>query len=175
MIVIVSGPGEPMALGFADMSFPPPTPVDRGAPEDPMSGHLTPGWSILFALGWAGVGAGMAGVWRASWQLGLPTWWLAPGTLRPFTTTLAMAAPITLVIASLRRVRWLPWLGIVGAVVVGAIALGDAARVPRLAVAEAVLAVAGLLISLAALAGIERFPQADDDGSSPHRGSFGRP
>lgn len=157
------------------MSFPPPTPPVSGGVEGPVSGHLTPGWSIAFALGWAAVGAGMFGVWRASWQLGLPTWWLATGPLRPATTALALFVPIALVIATFRHVRRLPWFGIMGTVALGAIALGDLARVPRLAIAEAVLAVAGLLISLAAFNGVERFPPAQGDGSSPHRGSFGRP
>lgn len=119
---------------------------------------MTRGWSLLFGLGWLGVLVGMAGVWTASRQLGLSTWWLGPpASPRPlFITLVPFAPPALLAAAAFNRTRYLAWWGLAGAVVLALVGLGDLGRVRGFGLVELALAAAGAAISLASLAGTYR-------------------
>jgi len=122
------------------------------------SGELSEGWSLMFIIGWAAVAAGFAAVWRASWQLGLPTWWLAQRS-NGFGVLLApvpFIPPAALIIAAARRARFLPWWGLAISAVLCAVALFDLNQARGLALAGAAAALAGALVSVASVAGMYR-------------------
>lgn len=120
------------------------------------AGQLTPSWSAAFAVGWGLVVLGLLAVWRSSWLLGLSTWWLGSRSSPSWVAPAVIALPGALIGAAWFRVRYLPWAGIGIAALIGAVALGDRAQRPSLAIVEGLLALAGLLISLAALMGMYR-------------------
>jgi hypothetical protein len=121
-------------------------------------GDVSAGWTLVFAIGWVGVIVGFAAVWNASIQLGLSTWWLGPAADRNALVVrlLPFVAPALCVLAAAARLRWLPWYGVVAALVTAGIAIGDLGRVTGLALVELLLAVCGLLVSIAATAGMYR-------------------
>ncbi len=144
---------------------PPPPPFEPpDAPAVPLvrparlAGQLSPGWRLVFGLGWALVVVGTAAVWEASRVIGLSTWWLGPDAeprlllfqLLPFY------GPIIVTIAAISNWRYAPYLGIGVAALGAAIGIGDLGRVRWIAVVELVLAGAALCISIAALAGMYR-------------------
>src|SRR3954452_382927 len=54
-------------------------PLADGAPplEQPKrAGQLTPGWRLVFGIGWAAIIVCYAAVWETSRIMGLSTWWL---------------------------------------------------------------------------------------------------
>lgn len=112
----------------------------------------------MFGLGWLAAALALAAVWSASRQIGLSTWWLGPPARpRPvFVNVVPFVAPLALVVAAVNRVRYLPWLGVAGAVAIAAVGLGDLGRVRGLGIAELVIAGAAALVSLASLAGMYR-------------------
>jgi hypothetical protein len=107
---------------------------------------------------WLATFAAFIGVWQASRQLGLSTWWRGPvGDPQPFVVTLIpFCSPAAMAIAALYHVRWLPWYGLVASVVTALIGLGDVGRVPRLGAIELALAAATGLFSVASLSGCYR-------------------
>jgi hypothetical protein len=121
-------------------------------------GELSDGWSLMFTIGWAAVAAGFAAVWRASWQLGLPTWWLTErsNALGALWVLVPFIPPAALIIAAARRARFLPWWGLAMSGVLGAVALFDLDRARGLALAGAAAALTGALVSVASLAGMYR-------------------
>ena len=134
--------------------------MESGRPHEHeiRSGELSDGWSLLFMVGWVAVAAGFAAVWRVSWQLGLPTWWLAQRS-STIGATLAMVPfipPAALIIAAARRARYLPWWGLAMSVVLAAVALVDLGDARGLAIAGACAALAGALISVASASGMYR-------------------
>lgn len=133
-------------------------------------GHLLSSWATMFWLGWLLVGCSFGAVWYSSRVTGLSTWWLGPETEpRLFLLNVApFVAPFTLSFFTLRSARYLPWWGVLGAIVSAGIAAGDLADQPGYAVVEFALAGAGLLISLAAFAGMLRpAAAAADDAQGP--------
>ncbi len=141
-----------------------PTPVVVPLERPPRPGDLTLGWRAVTAGVWIGVVIGIAAVWNASVQLGLSTWWLGPRSdpqprfiqVSPFVT------PVLMLLAPLNHVRWLGWIGLAGAVVVGGFGLGDLGRVPVLAAVELAIAAAAAGASVASLTGTYRSPAADE-------------
>ncbi|MDO8392640.1 MAG: hypothetical protein Q7V57_19365 [Actinomycetota bacterium] len=129
-------------------------------------GHLLAGWATMFWLGWLLVGGSFGAVWYSSRVTGLSTWWLGPETEpRLFLLNIVpFVAPFGLAFLALRSARYLPWWGILGALLSAGIAAGDLADEPRYAIIEFALAAAGLLISVAAFAGMLRAasPSTDD-------------
>lgn len=138
---------------MADTSFDPGSDVAQ-----PRPGELTRGWAVVFGLGWLAVAVAMAGVWTASRQLGLSTWWLGPASSpRPIVVSaLPFVAPLLLIAGAYNRARYLPWLGLAGAVGLAAIGLGDLGRVRGFGLVELLIAAAAAGVSVSAVAGMYR-------------------
>lgn len=104
---------------------------------------------------WIGAVIGYSSVWKASRDIGLPTWWLGQyGDPEPFfVSLLPYLAPVLMIVLSFGHSRALPWLGL-GASAVGAV-IGalDLSPYPGLGVVELVIAGATAAVSLASLAG----------------------
>jgi hypothetical protein len=144
----------------------PPDPVEQPEPEidvwtparDARPGELTPAWRVVLGVAWAGVVLGLAAMWKSARTLGLSPWWLGPES-NPralVVQILPFVLPVAMVIATMRNLRHLPFLGMGTAVVVAAIATGDLDRSSGLAAVEFAMATAGLLASVAAIAGMYR-------------------
>ncbi|MCU1503537.1 MAG: hypothetical protein JWM12_2891 [Ilumatobacteraceae bacterium] len=173
-------PGPPAAAvsgpygGPIGKPLPPPPAVYE--PRPLVRGQLTSGWRNLFVAGWIGVILGLAGVWKSAWTLGFPTWWLGPQAdpRFPLLVALPFVCPVLLVVAGLRNMRYLPYAGIVAAIVAENIAWGDVGHEIKFAVVEFALAGGGLVISIAALAGLVRAQPdvavADPAVEEPRRG-----
>jgi hypothetical protein len=116
------------------------------------------GWRILTALGWVGVVAVLAATWSASRQLGLSTWWLGPvDDQRPlYIVLIPFVAPAVMLAAVANRVRYVPWIGMIGALATAAVGVGDLGRVRGLGLVELIGAGAALLVSIASLSGMYR-------------------
>lgn len=101
-----------------------------------------------------------AAVWGASVQLGLSTWWLGPrADPQPeFIRFSPFIVPVLVLLATVNQVRWLPWIGLVAAVVTGAFGVGDLGRVNSLAGIELAIAAAAAAGSIASLTGTYRRP-----------------
>ena len=134
------------------------------APPEPESaplaepGHLDQFFTSAFWVAWVGVAGGFAAVWYSSRTLGFSTWWLGPESAPRFilVSLLPFAAPLTLAVMALLRRTWLPFLGILGAVITALVAVGDIGGPAKYWLAEFVLAGGGLAVSLAAFAGMYR-------------------
>jgi hypothetical protein len=137
--------------------------ADGWAPDEPTlrPGDLTATWRFIFLAAWVGVLLGFASVWKSSRTLGLSTWWLgAPAEPRfLLIQLLPFVAPVALIIAASKRVRFLPVWGTLGGLVMLGIAAGDISRFSGLATIQLVLAGAGLLVSEASFAGMMRRPR----------------
>lgn len=134
-------------------------------------GDLTERWATLFGTGWLLVAICLVAVWVSSRTTGLSTWWLGPES-QPRSVIVNLApylAPVALALGAYWRTRWLPWLGLLGALAVGATALGDAGRVKGYALVEAAAALSGLLTSLASFAGMYRRSSAGPAAVEPSR------
>lgn len=147
------------------MSTLPQPPVSQYAPGVPDTteqvlrpGQLTNGWRGVFMVGWGCVVLAMAAVWRSARTLGLSTWWLGASSTPQFLLVqlLPFLPAIGLVVLAARNTTFLPYLGVVGALALAAIATGDINRFSGLAVAEFTIAAAALLVSVASFAGLLR-------------------
>jgi hypothetical protein len=123
-------------------------------------GQLTSGWRWVFTLGWAAICAGLFALADAVDTVGKPTWWMHPQSLAP----LIFIAPLAAVIAGLANWRRSLWVGLAASVVLGVSALFDISRSPGAAAVEGGLAFAGLLITVASIAG--RMRKAEPTPSS---------
>ena len=152
---------------------PPPLPVGAPGPTGPGlrragvpagAGQLTPGWRTLYLVAWAGVVLVYASVWRTARTMGMSTWWLGSSSDPQFMLVqlVPFIGPSLAVIAAGRNHRFLPHLGIVVGLVGIGIAVVDTDQFPRLAVLQLTAAGAGLLASVAALAGFVRRGSATD-------------
>lgn len=152
------------------MSSLPPPPAPAGHPR-PSAGHaagdvvrilrageLTVGWRSAMLVTWVGIVLVYASVWRTARTMGLSTWWLGPpaGPQVLVVQLLPFLAPVAMVIAASRPTRYLPIAGIVAGLAGALIALGDVGRFDRIALVELAAAAAGLLMSVATLAGMLR-------------------
>ncbi len=142
----------------------PPPPPPPGAPDDddtvgatsgPLPGQLTRGWRLATVFVWGATFAAQAGVWKASRELGLSTWWRGPiSDPQPFLMTLIpFIGPAAMAVAALYGVRRLPWYGLAASAVTAAVGLGDLGRVVRIGLVELAMAAATALFSVASLAG----------------------
>jgi hypothetical protein len=124
----------------------------------PRPGELTTAWRILTVVGWTGVVIALAATWNASRQLGLATWWLGPANDQqpPYIILLPFVAPVIIVTAVGSRTRYVPWIGVLGAVATAAVGLGDIGRVRGLGLVELIAAAAALLVSVASFSGMYR-------------------
>ena len=123
-------------------------------------GQLTTAWRVLTALMWAFVLVAFTGVWKASRELGLATWWLGPQSEpQPVFVMLApLYLPAAMAFGALNNVRRLPWLGLGASAATAAIGVVDLTRVTRLGLVELALAASGAVFSLASFAGAYRRP-----------------
>jgi hypothetical protein len=135
-------------------------------------GQLTSGWRNLFTAGWVGVVLGLAAVWKSSWTLGFPTWWLGPQSDPRFPALLVLPfiLPVFVVIGAVRNHRYTVVLGIAASIGEALIAWGDVGRQDKFALVEFALAAGGLAVSLASLAGLLSATPA-----APHPGAFPPP
>jgi hypothetical protein len=158
-------PPPPAPPSTPPRSAPPTLPAGAAAQVDPDSflkpGQLTSGWRWFFVLGWAAICAGLFAIADAVDTVGKPTWWMHPQSRAP----LIFIAPLAAVVLGLANWRRSLWVGALASVVIGVSALADRSRSPGAAAVEGALALAGLLITLAAIAGRMRKP-ADDAPSS---------
>lgn len=124
----------------------------------PSAGTLTPFFTTVFWVSWMGVAAGLAAVWFSARTMGFSTWWLGTEAQPRFivVSLLPFVAPIFLAVSALRRQPWLPYLGCIGAAAVFAVGLCDIGRPAAYWVAELLIALGGLLVSVASLAGMHR-------------------
>jgi hypothetical protein len=135
-------------------------------PHDaPRPGELTTAWRILTVVGWTGVVIVLAATWNASRQLGLATWWLGPANDQqpPYIILLPFIAPVVIVTAVGSRARYVPWMGVLGAVAIAAVGFGDLGRVRGLGLVELIAAAAALLVSVASFSGMYRRADVDAD------------
>jgi len=136
--------------------LPPPPPAVVRPPR--VAGQLTTGWNTVFWMVWAGIVAGLVGVWYSARVTGFSTWWLGPEA-QPRSIVVSLVpfiAPIGVALAGLRSVRRLPLWGCLAALVTAIVGAADLPRVAGYGVAELVLAAAGLLVSTACSAGLLR-------------------
>jgi hypothetical protein len=128
----------------------------------PQPGELTPGWMWAHALAWIGVMVGFVMVWKASRELGLPTWWLGPlAEQEPlYVTMLPFLAPAAVALLTFMHHRLASWAGIVAGVVTAAVAAGDLGRYPRFGAVEMTIAAAGTAAAVASLGGRYRGPRS---------------
>jgi hypothetical protein len=166
---------------------PPPEPADADAdapaarPERPhhvtRAGELTVGWRILTGIGWMGIVAVFAATWNVSRQLGLSTWWLGPvDNQRPeYVMMLPFVAPAVVLSGAANRVRYVPWIGVLGAAGTAAVGLGDLGKVTGIGVVELMAAAAALLISIASFSGMYRRADGsvDDESTSESESAEG--
>jgi hypothetical protein len=126
-------------------------------------GDLPVGWRTAVALSWMLVVAAQGVLWFAARRIGLSTWWLGPESEpRPVLVSyLPFAAPVAMIIASLRATRWLPFWGLAAAASLAACAAGDLGRSPGVAAVEFALAASGTMVSLAALGTMFRAAPSD--------------
>ncbi|MBA2386118.1 MAG: hypothetical protein H0V69_03390 [Acidimicrobiia bacterium] len=140
---------------------PPPPPASTVASpgsdrdEYARAGELTPGWRWVVRAAWLGAFVGYSSVWKASRDIGLPTWWLGQfGNPEPFyVTLLPFLAPAIMVVLSFGRSRALPWLGLGASALGAAIGAIDLTRYSGLGVVELLIAGAVAAVSLASFSG----------------------
>lgn len=120
------------------------------------AGDLVPSWRIASVAVWALVVFAYSTVWKTSVELGIGTWWLgARSSPQPLPVRLLpFAIAIGFGLLSSYPVRKLPWINIVGALVLAAIAVPDFSRSIGLAVIELAIAVAVLLVAVGSLTGV---------------------
>lgn len=105
-----------------------------------------------------------SGVWKASRELGIATWWLGPiSAPRPILVTLVpFVAPAAMAVLALNNARRLPWFGL-GAAAAGALVGSvDLSYIRRLGIVELLIAAAGAAVSVASFTGMYRLSGESD-------------
>ncbi len=123
-------------------------------------GQLDATWRAITVATWIGVFVAYLGVWKASEEIGLSTWWLGSrSNPQPLVIQLVpfFVAALFGSLASY-NVRRLPWITLVGALVLAVIAVGDRSRSVGLATVEFAIAAAVLLVALGSFTGTYRAP-----------------
>ena len=133
-----------------------------------MAGQLTPGWRATTAVAWILVFVAWSGVWKASRELGIATWWLGPvGEPQPVPVMLLpFVAPSVLVALALNNARRLPWYGLAASLISAVIGIVDVSYIRRLGYVELLLAAAGAAASVASLSGMYRPAQPSGEEGS---------
>ncbi len=154
--------------GSAPAEVPPrPGPPQPGPTRpQPRIGELTTSWRVIVTTTWVGVLVAYMAVWKASYELGIATWWLGPRSgPQPLVVRLIpfLVATVFVVLASY-NVRRLPLIGLGGSLILAGIAAPDLSRSTGLAVVEFAIAGAALLVSLASITGMYRAPRSDPAG-----------
>jgi hypothetical protein len=105
-------------------------------------------------LGWGIVVYGISASGQGGDQLGKPPWWLDS----PPLTVIPFVLPLSAGIAAIRNWRCSTLLGVAAALATGVVAVIDRTDSPGVAAAEGVVALIGLVTTVAASAG--RMPKA---------------
>jgi hypothetical protein len=122
-------------------------------------GQLTEGWRWVLAAGWALLLPALLALGDAANSFGKPTWWLSNEATATWLSPLPFVAPLIVTCAAAANWRRWPIAALLGVAALGVCAVVDAGRSPSVAVGEAILAGAGLLTSVACLAGrVRRAP-----------------
>lgn len=131
------------------MSEIPPPPVPK------LVTQLTRTWRNVTAASWLALGLALLALAISSRTLGKPTWWLGPQSNPRFIALWAtpFLAPLASIIASLHFSRWATLVSFVSSLALAVVAVFDLQPTPGVAAGEFVLAGAGLLITIASLAG----------------------
>lgn len=118
-------------------------------------GQLTRTWRNVTAVSWLVLGLAILALAISSRTIGKPTWWLGPESQPRFFViwVTPFLAPIASIAASLRCSRWATQVSLVSSLALAIVAMFDLRSTPGVAVGEFVLAGAGLLITIASLAG----------------------
>ena len=121
---------------------------------------------MIVVATWVGVFVAYMAVWKASDELGIATWWLGPRSgPQPFVVRMIpFVVAATFGILASYNVRRMPVFGLVGSLLLAAIAVPDLSRSTGLAVIEFAIAGAALLVSAASFTGTYRTPRSDDAG-----------
>lgn len=140
------------------MSEIPPPPVPK------LVQQLTRIWRNVTAVSWLVLGLALLALAISSRNAGKPTWWLGPESRPQFIGlwVIPFLAPIAAIIASLRFSRWATLVSLLSSLVLAVVALFDLQPTPGVAIGEFILAGAGVLITLASLAGrttVNAYPQ----------------
>jgi len=135
-----------------DGTLPPPRP-----PKSAAKLRLTPGWSRTAFLGWGGIAIALACTGISSHIIGRPVFWLDDqrwpvGVLVLLAVCVAGPSFFSAFWSYLNR-TWVPLLSGGSTAVLAVAALLDRHTLPGAAVVEGALAGAGLLMTLATLAG----------------------
>lgn len=162
-------PWSPQAAASA---APAPAPADAiptvVLSRTPRAGELAPTWRLVTAVSWIAVAVAIGSVWKTSDQLGLSTWWIGPrGQPNPVVVQLLpFAPPLVMIVGAIAQWRRLALSGVVAALAVIAIGLGDVGRVERLGIVEVVIGAAALAVSIASFTGTYR--EAGDAAGLDH-------
>ncbi len=130
----------------------------------PRAGELSVGWRFAMIALWVGVVLAWSAVWNASVQLGLSTWWLGPRAdpTPAVVRLLPFVAPAIMLLAIINNVRWVAYGGLMAAIALAAIAIGDLSRVRNIGLIELAIAVVAGVASTASLAGTYRAASSPD-------------
>lgn len=127
--------------------------------DDYAPGQLTEGWRWALAVTWALLLPALLALADAASSFGKPTWWMSDTSRAAWQSPLPFLAPLIVTAAAAANWRRWPLAALVGVLGLGATAVADAGRTPSVALGEAALAAAGLLVSVACLAGrVRRAP-----------------
>ena len=131
------------------MSEIPPPPIPKKVSQ------LTRTWRNVTALSWLVLGLAVLALAISSRSLGKPAWWLGPESQPQFFLLWAtpFVPPLASIVTSLRFSRWATPVSFVSALALAVVAVFDLQNSPGIAAGEFVLAGAGVLISIASLAG----------------------
>lgn len=107
---------------------------------------------------WALVVVAWSGVWKASIELGLATWWLGPiAEPQPVVVRLLPFVPPAIVaVLALNNTRRLPWIGLGASAIAAVIGAVDLSYVRRLGIVELAIAGAAAAVSVASFTGMYR-------------------
>lgn len=117
----------------------------------------------MVAVAWSAAFFALAGVWKASEEVGIATWWLGPRAdpqpvvikILPFIVIVAIA------LCAVYNVRFVSWLSLAGAAGLGVMAAVDLSYMTGLAIAEFAIAASLGLVSLASFGGRYRRPATE--------------
>ena len=117
--------------------------------------QLTQSWRIATALSWLLVGLALLALGIASRTVGKPVTWLGPEANPKFVGLwiAPFLAPLAVVLCAFKFSRWASLVGAVASAALAIVAAVDFNSTPGVAIGEFVLAGAGILISIATLAG----------------------
>lgn len=129
---------------------------DPTSPSTPRPGELVPAWRIASVTVWALAVFAWSAVWKTSVELGIGTWWLgARSSPQPFVLRLLpFAVAVGFGLLSSYPLKRLPWINVIGALTLVAIAIPDFSRSVGLAMIELAIAGGVLLVAIGSFTGV---------------------